>query len=562
MLRRWITLIGLGSLAVTGMAAPTGQDAHSLTSSSEAAQAGQDAGHGDEHHGDSHGGGSHGHEISSPIPYDLAVYQQQEEELGITDLGGRLMHRIQEDPFNLVATIIFLLAVMHTFASGFFMKLAHKYEHEHEEKIAREGRTAEAKKYRNAKDDTSFRGTIFHFLGEVEAVFGLWCVPLIVAIFAMHDFDWHAVTGYFDKLAFQNMKYTEPMFVIVIMAIASTRPVLKFAENVLGMVAGIGGRKPSAWWLSILIIGPLLGSFITEPAAMTISALLLANQFYRYEVSDKLKYATIGLLFVNVSVGGTLTHFAAPPVLMVAGVWGYDMAHMLEFFGYKAVTGILLSCALYFLIFKKEMGQIDKASQAAHDNGELPEEPVPFWITAVILGFMAWTVFTLHHPPLFIAGFLFFLAFVAATRTHQDDVSIKGPLLVGFFLAALVTHGSLQSWWIAPVLSALGELPLFIGATVLTAFNDNAAITFLASQVPAFMTSPDLQYAVVAGAVTGGGLTVIANAPNPAGQNLLQRFFNGGVSPLNLALWAIVPTIIVAVCFIVLPDMTFGAGGH
>jgi Na+/H+ antiporter NhaD/arsenite permease-like protein len=125
-------------------------------------------------------------------------------------------------------------------------------------------------------------------------------------------------------------------------------------------------------------------------------------------------------------------------------------------------------------------------------------------------------------------------------------------LLVGFFLAGLVIHGGLQAWWIAPVLSSLPELPLMIGATVLTAFNDNAAITYLASLVPNF--SDGMKYAVVAGAVTGGGLTVIANAPNPAGQSILQRYFEGGVSPLKLVLAAIVPTIVMGVTYYVLPS--------
>ena len=190
----------------------------------------------------------------------------------------------------------------------------------------------------------------------------------------------------------------------------------------------------------------------------------------------------------------------------------------------------------------------------------------------VHLFFVAWTVLTLHHPAFFVGGFLFFLAFPIATQHHQYDIKLKSPLLVGFFLAGLVTHGGLQGWWISPVLSALSEIPLFIGATVLTAFNDNAAITFLASQVPAF--NPDvvvngvlkskegadlvraqvLEYAVVAGAVTGGGLTVIANAPNPAGQSILSKYFgDGGISPLGLLFGALIPTLIMSVCFIVLP---------
>jgi Na+/H+ antiporter NhaD/arsenite permease-like protein len=119
--------------------------------------------------------------------------------------------------------------------------------------------------------------------------------------------------------------------------------------------------------------------------------------------------------------------------------------------------------------------------------------------------------------------------------------------LVGFFLAGLVVHGGLQGWWIEPVLRSLDEGPLFLGAVVLTAFNDNAAITYLATLVPGVTDA--LKYAVVAGAVTGGGLTVIANAPNPAGQAILQRFFPDGVSPVRLFLGALPPTVVVALCF-------------
>ena len=61
-----------------------------------------------------------------------------------------------------------------------------------------------------------------------------------------------------------------------------------------------------------------------------------------------------------------------------------------------------------------------------------------------------------------------------------------------------------------------------------------------------------LKYAVVAGAVTGGGLTVIANAPNPAGQSILQRYFPEGISPLGLLLGALAPTVIMGLCFLML----------
>jgi len=423
--------------------------------------------------------------------------------------------RAAAEPFNIVVTVIFALAVVHTFFCPKFLHAAH----------------AAAKGSRRAR--------LLHVLGEVELVFGLWVIVLGAA--AVWFKGAPALLQYFRSVSF-----TEPLFVVVIMALAATRPVMRLAERSLKAVASLGGGRPVAWWFSILTVAPLLGSFITEPAAMTISALLLGKQFYDLKPSVKLMYATLGLLFVNISIGGTLTHFAAPPVLMVAHVWGWDMAYMATHFGWHAVSGIVISNAVYFLAFRKEL----LALKPADRSGEKPEHPVPAWVTAVHLAFLGFTVWAAHEPLLFVVGFVVFLAFAQATARHQGKVALRSPLLVGFFLAGLVVHGGLQGWWIEPVLGGLGQAPLFFGATILTAFNDNALITYLATLVPGF--TENLKYAVVAGAVTGGGLTVIANAPNPAGQSLLHRYFPEGVSPLGLLLGALVPTLIVVFSFLVL----------
>ena len=383
-------------------------------------------------------------------------------------------------------------------------------------------------------------------MGEIEVVFGLWSIVLLIAMVAYAG--WDTATHYFND----GVNYTEPLFVVVIMALAATRPIIAFAEAAMKRIANFGRCTPAAWWLTILTIGPLLGSFITEPAAMTICALLLARQFYDLEPSTRLKYATLGLLFVNVSIGGTLTHFAAPPILMVARTWEWDFAFIVSHFGWRAVIAILISNVAYLVLFKRELtGLAGKASAPDRFEPETPgdDEPLPLspWITAVHVGFMAWTVMTAHYPALFVGGFLVFLGFAKATSEYQSRIELKGPLLVGFFLAGLVIHGGLQAWWIAPVLRRLAELPLFLAATVLTAFNDNAMITFLATLVPNL--SESLKVAIVGGAVTGGGLTVIANAPNPAGQALLSRFFTEGISPVGLFLGALVPTIVAALAF-------------
>ncbi|CAI8280097.1 MAG: Uncharacterised protein [Opitutia bacterium UBA7350] len=491
---------------------------------------------------------------NSVLPKALSAYAAVEAdyaaekgiEAGALSFVERLQARAADDPMNWIASLIFFLAIVHTFLAGKIMALAHKEEHKHQKMI--EG---DPRRYPDGKAPVSFKATALHFFGEIEAIFGIWLVPLLLAITMTHG--WHDATAYID-----SRNFTEPMFVVVIMAIAASRPVMVFAEGALRSVASLGNQTPAAWWLSILVIAPLLGSFITEPAAMTIAALLLGQQFYRYDPSPTFKYASLGLLFVNISVGGTLTHFAAPPVLMVAGTWEWDIAFMFTTFGWRSVLGILAVTAVYYFVFRKHFGALqEKADAEKAGQDSVSVEPVPQWVIFIHLIFLAWTVFTLHHPSLFIGGFLFFLAFNIATEHHQTEIRLKAPILVGFFLAGLVTHGGMQGWWIAPVLSALGEVELFVGATILTAFNDNAAITFLASQVPDFANGVDgsaaLQYAVVAGAVTGGGLTVIANAPNPAGQSILSKYFPGGVSPAKLLLGALFPTLVLAIMFMVLP---------
>ncbi|RYD81625.1 MAG: hypothetical protein EOP84_10695 [Verrucomicrobiaceae bacterium] len=454
-----------------------------------------------------------------------------------------LKHRAQVEPFNVIATAIFILAILHTFLASKFMHIAHHWRDQHRERIAAMG----VKRLPGQPEPVSFRAEIMHFLGEVEVVFGIWTLPLLLSISYWKGWG---TAGYYIN---HTVVFTEPLFVVIIMCVAATRPILRFAEQGLRVFANLGGGTRGAWWLSILTVGPILGSFITEPAAMTICALLLARQFYDFNPSMKFRYATLGLLFVNISVGGTLTHFAAPPVLMVAGKWGWGMEYMFLHFGWKAVLGIVISNLLYFSIFRKEFAGLREQADAEDHPQHWSDrtDPVPLWVTFVHIFALAWTVFMAHDPAFFIGGFLFFLAFTAATEHHQNPISLKPAILVGFFLAALVIHGGLQAWWIAPVLASLSEVPLLLGAMSLTAVNDNAAITYLATLVPNL--SDALKHAVVAGAVVGGGLTVIANAPNPAGQSILSDYFKDGISPLHLFLGALLPTLVLALCFLLLP---------
>ena len=418
--------------------------------------------------------------------------------------------------FLAVATGIFALAILHTFVTASLTAWSHRL---------------------RARNASPAAVRVLHVLGEVELVFALWAIVLAAAL------AWWFGPAFAVRYL-GTVTYTEPLFVVVVMTLASTRPIVRLAENLLARVASAGGGAPAAWWVAILVLAPLLGSLITEPAAMTIAALLLASQFYRLSPSSRLAYATLGLLFVNVSIGGTLTHFAAPPILMVSRPWGWDTRYMLSHFGWRAVLAVVASTALYYVLFRRELRAL---RPALPDEVDAARFHVPGWITLVHVAFLAYTVIYAHAPLFVVAGFALFLLFARATAAAQGRLELRPPLMVGIFLAGLVIHGGWQRWWITPLLSRLDATTLFAGATLLTAFNDNALITYLATLVPNLST--DMKVAVVEGAVTGGGLTVIANAPNPAGQTLLSRYFDDAVSPLRLLLWALVPTLVAAAAF-------------
>ncbi len=421
---------------------------------------------------------------------------------------------------ELGATIIFALAILHTFMVSKFAEIGHHY------------------------PEGSMGENLFHYLAEVEAVFGMWAAIFIVYM--------AAVSGLSAPITYlEGLDFTEPGFVFVIMAIAGTRPIIKLAEKCIVSVSNLLPLpKKMAFFLTACVLGPLLGSFITEPAAMTVTALILQKNFFSREMSTKFKYATIGLLFVNISIGGTLTHFAAPPVLMVAGKWGWGIGHMMTQFGYKAVIACIISALTITFMFKKELS----------GNFELRPESTdkmhpPVWVTLVHLVFLALVVLTAHHMVFFMGLFLFFMGFSTVTQEYQDDrIKIKESLMVGFFLGGLIVLGSLQKWWLQPLISSLGDQALFFGATGLTAITDNAALTYLGSLVE---LSDSAKYFLVAGAVTGGGLTVIANAPNPAGYGILKENFEGGtISPVGLLKGALFPTAVAILCFELLPSLT------
>lgn len=418
---------------------------------------------------------------------------------------------------ELIAAVLFAVALVHTFAAKQFERLSHRYPR---------------------------HAGLWHLLGEVEVVFGFWAIVLVGSMALL--------AGGSEALAYaESRNYTEPLFVFVVMVMAASRPVLR---TVMAAVSGLARTMPlptqaAAVWLGLAAV-PLLGSLITEPAAMTIAALSLAPLVFRPGIPERAKYFALGVLFVNISIGGTLTSYAAPPVLMVAGTWGWDSAFMLATFGWKASLAVVVNATLATLVLARPLRDLaDRAPR--HEPAPTPEAPVPVPIVLVHALLLAGVVAMAHHPVAFIALFLMFLGFTKAYERHQSPLIIKEALLVGFFLAGLVVLGGMQRWWLQPIVGSLEPLALFFGALGLTAVTDNAALTYLGSLIPGMAAAA--QYMLVAGAVAGGGLTVIANAPNPAGVALLRPGFeDGSIGAGGLLAGALLPTAVAAAAFLLL----------
>ena len=408
------------------------------------------------------------------------------------------------------ASTIFALAVLHTFSTAYFETLA--------------------------KSHPKHAG-LWHLLGEVEIVFGFWAAILIVFLALVDDLE---TARHYAS----TRNFTEALFVFAIMVVAGSKPILNFVTHILHAIGKVlqtvlrTKSTPTLYFLT-LSITPVLGSFITEAAAMTLAAFLLRDLVYRHSCSKLMLFGTLGVLFVNISIGGTLTNFAAPPVLMVASAWNWDSAFMMSHFGIESCIAILINASVVTFLLRKEF--VEPKSKTSLDK-------TPMAVTLVHLLFLVGVVVFAHDPVIFMWLLLFFIGYTTAYPKYQSPLILREALLVGFFLAGLIVLGGLQEWWLQPILQNMSPTAVFYGALGLTALTDNAALTYLGSLVTG--TSLEFKLALVGGAVAGGGLTVIANAPNPAGLAILRPYFpNAAVSAGLLLLAAIPPTLVTILAY-------------
>ncbi|WP_413942990.1 putative Na+/H+ antiporter [Bdellovibrio sp. HCB-162] len=423
---------------------------------------------------------------------------------------------------ELLGAIFFGLAVVHTFMVGRILQWAHHF------------------------PKHSLWNNVLHLLGEIEAVFAIWAALFMIIYISLE--------GWGAAIAYQNsLNFMEPFFIFAIMVVCSTRPVLAAArQGILFLSTAIQKifRTPAVLTdlAVVLILGPLSGSFITEPAAMTVTAFMLNSMLHKE--SNKLIYALIAVLFVNVSIGGALTPFAAPPILMVAHKWSWDFTFILTHFGWKSAIAVVVNTIALVLYFRREFATSCITLRDVEKRLHGSQAGIPFPVTLVHLIFLAGIVVTSHHQNAFLGIFLLFLGVATVTQRYQDTLRLKESLLVSMFLGGIIQFGAFQKWWLAPLLGNMSDLLLFKGAVGLTAITDNAALTYLGSQVEGL--SEASKYALVAGAIAGGGLTIIANAPNAAGYSILSHKFPGGIKPLNLLIAALIPTAVAIFCLWVL----------
>lgn len=415
------------------------------------------------------------------------------------------------------ATAVFACAIVHVFACGFVQRAAAR------------------------SPARSFRHFLLHWLGEPELVFAWWAIALI-ALIAVLESPSSAISY------LESREFGEPLFVLSAIAISGGRPVLAAARAAISFAAkAIPG--PASFYFSCLVVGPLLGSLVTEPAAITVTALLLRDSFQRRGVSMHFRYLTLAVLFVNVSIGGTLTEFAAPPVLMVAKAWGWTSSWMLLHFGWKATLAVIVNAAGAAWILREEL----KQAAASDLRQKRDEAPPPVWTIAFSLVLLAAAVAGAHHPVIFLPVLGAYLIGALSRPRAFGKPKLREGVLVALFLGGLVLLGGHQRWWLETTLRLMNESLLFVGSTLLTAIVDNAALTYLGAQIPDL--SLQFKYSLVAGAVAGGGLTLVANAPNPAGYSILRGSFGEeGVGFGRLFAYALAPTLVAMAALWFLPS--------
>ncbi len=384
---------------------------------------------------------------------------------------------------------------------------------------------------------------LYRFVSKVEIVFVLWAVPL---------FFWFLYTeGYRVTMAYFNSRnYNSAMFIVVIFLLLESRPIVYFAERLLSSIARIGKTSPKSWWWTLMIATPLLTFLLKESGAMIIGATLLVRHFYAFSPSSRFAYATLGLLFSNISIGGLSSSISSRAmfVILPSLKWGHKF--VFQYFAWKATLAILVSTTVCYLIFRKEFDTFPTTVL----NRDFKGERVPWWIICIHI-ILVWIVVWSRYTPLFIVAILlFYIGFQRFTIFYQSPLNIPKACLVGLFYAGMVIFGDLQEWWVLGIMHGMSDFGYMISSYMLSIFLDNALVNYLVHNLP--VATDCYLYLVITGCMAAGGLTLLANMPNIIGYLLLRPAFrDSSISQGKLFLAALGPSFISLIVFWIFKDI-------
>lgn len=428
--------------------------------------------------------------------------------------------------------IIFALAIIHAFLTHYFYALHEKY------KIKANRVSKQQKFYLSLSE-------ICYFFSEIEIVFGFWIIPLVLGLFLF--------LGVQETLHYLTSRdYTYALYMAVVVAFVSTRPIIQCAERLLAYISRLGGNSVKTWWWTILTLGPFLDIFLKEPGAMTITSILMAKTCFPFVKSRKFRYGTLALLFLNISLGGLFSPYTSRSLFLVAQLEKWDLAYTLMHFSWKALIVILLNTGLTYFVFRKKFPKDSSALLTFLENEK--REHIPIWLTIIHLGLFLAIILSSEYPPIFLGVFFIFIGIHKVTHHYQGHeqgpLQLKPAIAVGFFFASLLIHGELQEGWVLKFLSDLNFEGALAISTFLSSIIDNAIVLYFLDQIKP-LKDPVL-YAIIAGSLSAAALTVMANGPNLIGYTILKKFFGGNISPFQLFLAGLPLTILSLLIFWVL----------
>ncbi|AAP05554.1 putative Na+/H+ antiporter [Chlamydia caviae] len=428
------------------------------------------------------------------------------------------------------AALLFFFSILHTFLTPWLFGRCQLYQHK---KMVFPERW---KKY-------LWLSEFYRLISRVELVFVLWAAPLF--LWFLYSEGYRVTMSYFN-----SRNYVFSLFIVIMLILLESRPIVYFSECIFSNIAKIGRQSPRCWWWTLMIAAPLSGALLKETGAMIIAATLLVRNFYKFSPSPRFAYATMGLLFSNISIGGLTSALSSRALFIILPSVKWNNSFILKYFCWKSIIAILLSTTIYYLIFRKEFNNFPKVVI----NPSMMNERVPKWIIFVHIILVGSVILARSVPLLMAAIFLFYLGFQKFTIFYQHSINISKVCFVGLFYAGLVIFGELQEWWVLELMHRMSDFGYIITSYTLSIFLDNALVNYLVHNLP--VATDCFLYLVIAGCMSAGGLTIVSNMPNIVGYLILRPSFPSSSLSLGwLFLFALGPSIISLMTFWFLRDI-------